>query len=439
MTRTTLPAVALFVFAGSSVAQDNILILLADDMGVDNVGVYGEGGTPPATPTIDALAQTGVLFRNAWSNPLCSPTRATIQTGRYAFRTGIGHLVTNGSQPLVFDEVTLPEMLDAGGAGYAHAAFGKWHLGNVDVGGPLAPNLAGYDHFVGTEQNFVGDYGYYHWPKIENGFESISARYATIDNVDDAADWIDVAPEPWLCYIAFNAPHSPFHRPPKELHSVVLPDIEDVRRSPNPFYRAACESMDAEILRLFTLMGDKYDRTNIFFIGDNGTPHDATIPPFDPSHAKLTPYEGGINGPFIISGPAVTQPGRESDALISTVDVYKTVTELAGLSHLPPQSPVDSVSLVPYLDDPDQESVRPTVFSEFFLPDLENPRVMWRMIRDNRYKLIVRGGQQDGRELYDLQQDPFERKNLMDEPLTPDQMAAFLYLSLELADLLATG
>ncbi len=439
MTPTTPPAVALFVLAGFSLAQDNILILLADDMGVDNVGVYAEGGTPPATPTIDALAQTGVLFRNAWSNPLCSPTRATIQTGRYGFRTGIGHLVTNNSQPLAFDEVTLPEMLDAGETGYAHAAFGKWHLGNDDVGGPLAANLAGYGHFVGTEENFVGAYGYYHWPKIENGFESISAQYATSDNIDEAAAWMDVAPEPWLCYIAFNAPHNPLHWPPKYLHSVDLPDVDDPRRSPNSFFRAACESMDAEILRLFTLMGDKYDRTNIFFIGDNGTPHDVTVPPFDPDHAKLTPYEGGINVPFIVSGPAVVQPGRESDALISTADVYMTVAGLAGMSSLPLQNPVDSVSLVPYLDDPDQESIRSTVFSEFFFPDLDNPTIVWRMIRDNRYKLIVRGGQQAGRELYDLQDDPFERKNLMDEPMTPDQMAAFLYLSQELVDLLATG
>ncbi|MEE8507836.1 MAG: sulfatase-like hydrolase/transferase, partial [Myxococcota bacterium] len=129
----------------------NILILLIDDFGVDMVGAYEEGTEPPPTPNIDRLASRGVLFRNAWSYPNCSPTRAAIHTGRYAFRTGIGTLVRPWGYALPLRELTIPEMLTLGTKGlFSTAAIGKWHLGNESVGGPHAPNQAGYHHFAGT-------------------------------------------------------------------------------------------------------------------------------------------------------------------------------------------------------------------------------------------------------------------------------------------------
>ncbi|MHC5212536.1 MAG: sulfatase-like hydrolase/transferase, partial [Planctomycetota bacterium] len=134
------------------VSRGNVLIVVADDLGVDMVGAYGEGSDPPPTPVIDSLASQGVLFRNAWSNPVCSPTRAALLTGRPAFRNGIGYIVdaSPNNLALPYAEVTLPEMLALGtGGNYRSGAFGKWHLGNDSVGGALAPNLAGFDHFAG--------------------------------------------------------------------------------------------------------------------------------------------------------------------------------------------------------------------------------------------------------------------------------------------------
>ena len=105
----------------------NVLILLADDLGVDQVAAYGEGANPPWMPNVDALAQDGVLFRNAYGNPYCSPTRAALLTGRHAFRTGIGTYMTKPDltgfalQP---SEITLPEMVQMGPRSYATAAIG---------------------------------------------------------------------------------------------------------------------------------------------------------------------------------------------------------------------------------------------------------------------------------------------------------------------------
>jgi len=351
----------------------NVLLIVADDLGVDEVGAYGVGTSPPPTPFLDAIAADGVLFRNAWSSPVCSPTRAGILTGRYALRTGIGYLVQTTAE-LGLDEVTLPELLDAGTDGaYAHAAIGKWHLGeSVAAGGALAPNLAGFDHFAGVLANLKPPLtDYFTWEQVEDGVTTTATGYATTRQVDDALAWIDAAPEPWFCYLAFNAPHVPFHAPPPGLHSVDLSGAGDPLDDPRPYYEAAVQALDAEIGRLLIGIADLRERTTVVFVGDNGTPQQVSLPPFEPTHAKGSLYEGGVNVPLLVSGPTVVAPGRECDALVSTVDLFATVAELAGVEPadvLPEGRPLDSVSLGPYLREPGRPSRRATLFTELFRP-----------------------------------------------------------------------
>ena len=115
-----LSACGLLTPAGATQGgKPNILLLVADDLGVDAVGAYGEGGSPPPTPNIDALAASGVLFRNAWAYASCTPTRACLHTGRHAFRTFVGAVINGGTMRL--EEYTMPEVLDREGTGYAHA------------------------------------------------------------------------------------------------------------------------------------------------------------------------------------------------------------------------------------------------------------------------------------------------------------------------------
>lgn len=359
-------------------APPNFLILLADDLGVDQVGAYGVGTNPPPTPHLDQLAAGGLLFRNAWSAPVCSPTRAMLQTGRFGFRTGIGIGIRYAAEPaahaLEAAEVTLPELLDLGTGGlYAHAAIGKWHLSTAPGGGLLAPNAAGYQHFAGTLSNFEKPYSYYEWPRVVNGTESVVQGYATSVQVDDALEWIGGVQEPWLCYLAFNAPHLPHHAPPAQLHAVDLSQAApDPLDDPVPYARAMVSALDTEIGRLLAgIPPDVLDRTLILFLGDNGSLPAVIEPPFDPQHGKGTVYEGGVNVPFLVKGPPVQVPGSECTALVNVADVFATVAELAGIdpAAVLPGVTLDSFSLVPYLADPAAPPVRAYNYAEFFHPN----------------------------------------------------------------------
>ena len=380
--------------------QDNLLILLADDLGVDMLGAYGVGGDLPPTPNLDELAGAGVLFRNAWTNPVCSPTRAALLTGRFGFRTGVGAILRIDAPSLPLDEVTLPEMLRDGTQGrYATGAFGKWHLSNDYVdpatgvavdpasGGLLNPNLAGFDHFAGSMFNLTcaqaecnsphwngpQPYHYFRLPEVINGVQNVVSAYSTTRIVDNTLEWIDQQDGPWLAYVAFHSPHSPFQAPPAQLNSSGLipgsrPDPgEDAR----PYYKAMVEALDTEIGRLLRSLDPAVRaRTTVVFLGDNGTPQQVTAPPFIASHAKATLYEGGVRVPLIVSGPAVSVAG-ESDALVNSTDLFATCAELAGVdpaSVLPSGKRLDSISLASHLADLDQPFQRKTLFAEMFGP-----------------------------------------------------------------------
>ncbi|MEX1025652.1 MAG: sulfatase-like hydrolase/transferase [Planctomycetota bacterium] len=352
----------------------NVLVILIDDIGVDSVATYGRSPDAPPTPTMDALASTGVLFRNAWSSPNCSPTRATLQTGRYGFRTGIGAIITYtfGTGPaLPLSEVTIPEVLDLGTQNaYAHGAFGKWHLGSLDVGGPLAPNMAGYAHFAGTLTNLNGGDNFFQWTKVTDGVEERSTTYATTDTVDSTLAFIASVSEPWMCSVNFHSGHFPLHEPPAHLHTQDLTGAS-VSTNPRAYFKAMVEALDTEIGRLLgTLDPAVAANTLIFLIGDNGTEAPVAAPPpyFSPG-SKGSLYEGGINVPFIVSGPGVAWQG-ESLEFVHTVDVLPTIAGAAGLDlgALYPGLPIDGVDLGPHLADPAQ-TTREIAFVERFAPN----------------------------------------------------------------------
>ena len=172
-------------------AQRNILVLIADDFGIDSHSLYNTtngGATLPPTTNINALVQSGVLFRNAYANPTCSPTRAALLTGRYGFRTGVTTaLSSNTALGIYTNEYALPEVLRAKAAlGYHTTAFGKWHLGSGNTG----PSV------VGGWTNYAGGLGgalasYTNWVKVVNGgTPTTRTNYPTTDVVNDAVAWI---------------------------------------------------------------------------------------------------------------------------------------------------------------------------------------------------------------------------------------------------------
>jgi len=426
----------------------NFLMIVGDDMGVDRVAAYAEHPSPGKTPNIDRMAREGVLFRHVWSNPSCSPTRATLLTGRYSFRTGIGEPIAadipeDRFQGLRLSETTIPEML---GPDYRSLALGKWHL-STHGDGDDHPRRSGFHSHAGSMRNLtdpasatarrrpevlgedagllagnprhaVEALSYDRWEKAVDGEVAISKTYATTDTVNDALAALESLPEPWFIYLTFNAPHRPLHAPPRRLHSHKLSGR--ARGLPARHMKAMTEAMDTEIGRLMEQV-DLSD-TTVIFVGDNGTTDRATEPPFDVTHGKGSLWEGGINVPLIMVGKHVTSPGSECAALVSTTDLFATLGELAGKSTASAQ---DSVSLVPYLKDPSHPSVRKHAFAEKFAPNGFGPYgVHEQAMRGARYKLIWKPLELVG-QFYDLEVDPFEQDDLSQGDLSAAQQSAY--------------
>jgi arylsulfatase A-like enzyme len=423
------------VTPSSLAAGGNVLIVVLDDIGIEALEAYGEGQVSAPTPNVDALAANGVLFRYAYGNPFCSPTRATLQTGRFGFRTGIGNIVTSSSWALQTSEVTLPELLRKGGRNHADAAFGKWHLGNNSVGGRYAPNRAGWSHFAGELMN---SQDYFSWQKIVNGQGYQATGYLTTDQVQDAIDWIQAQDRAWLCYLAVTAAHEPLHAPPGHLHGFSLSNgAPGVGEDPLPYFHAMIEALDTELGRLFDVID--FATTHVILVGDNGSTAETIVPPFTSSQNKGSVYEGGTRVPLIVRSPIQVEPGRTVNAMVNTVDVLASVADLLWIDLEPLGLPVhDSISFVPYLKDPDQGPRRKHAFSENFKPlGLSGPyTVLKRALRDQRYKLITELGVPD--ELYDLLLDPYEHAPLNLAALTPEQQAAYDALQAALDALLAS-
>ena len=397
--------------------QPNVLLLIADDYGVESSVCYEELAVNPAnTPRLAELCNDGLVFENAWSSPSCTPTRAGLLTGRHGFRTGIGE--QNGALQIGADELTLPRLLDQSDSGYRAASFGKWHLG----GDADYPNEMGWNHFSGLHNGVIGDY--FNWTKTENGDEVQVTEYNTTHIVNDALDWIGDGQDPWFAWVAFSAPHSPFHLPPEDLHTADLPGGQaHIDANEGEYYNAAVEALDTEIGRLLdSLAPDVRDNTVVVFIGDNGTP--GQVSSHARGEAKGGVFEGGIHVPFVVSGPDV-EPGR-SEALVGTIDIFSTVLDItnADVDDLLANTQIDSVSVL------DIEAGSPGnnefVMSEIFGVNTAANRA-GKSIRDEQYKLIAFDN--GNTEFFDLIADPRSEESITQGERSAAQQAAFDELS----------
>jgi arylsulfatase A-like enzyme len=376
-------------------AAPNFLVIVADDLGTDKLAAYGEGRVVPSTPHLDKLAAESVLFRNAYVYPVCSATRAALLTGRYGRRTGMGGIIELGRSEyeLPLAEVTLPEALDLGGRAkglqWSAIAVGKWHLAGYQTPSAFRhPLLQGFDHYRGTFGNLVNTsrpYGqrgsYYQHERTVDGQQSWSTTYATTETADDAIAALGELEGPWLLWVAFHAAHSPFDPPPPALARAPATAADpEFRRQ-----HAMVEALDTEIGRVLAALGPQREHTYIVFVGDNGTDKGAVLPPFEPSHAKASVYEGGTNVPLLIAGPRVGK--GEAQALVHAVDLLPTLLDLAGVP--PPDVVLDGVSFARVLSDPSHRGPRKTIFTERFSPVGPGPYDLDMVaIRDERYKLL---------------------------------------------------
>lgn len=450
----------------------NFLILIGDDMGVETLSAYGVGESTAVTPHLDALAERGVRFEQFWSQPICSPTRAALLTGRYEFRTGVTaplfpydhdlpiaspdvpdhanksilfmpfgpieniedqlfepplplRLLGMEPAPLPMSELTLPQILRK--AGYATGAVGKWHLADPDNGWLAHPHHMGFEFFSGVMSGAL--WNFWAWPKLENGEMNQEQTYIDDTTVAAASRWIAEQDRPWYMTVNFINPHSPVHLPPTDLLSSDARNLDpDALSEDNvlPYFLAQIEAMDTLIGRLLDgLAPTVRDNTIVVFLGDNGTGPEA-LPngPIDPSHGKGTVYQGGVLTPMIVAGPGVAG-GRTSDALVHVTDFFPTILGFAGLEAgiVPEDLVIDGVDFSAVLRDPRAPSARTWNYAggQLFMST-------FRTIRDDRFKLVDNDGDA---EFYDLYSDPFEKTNLLGAEGGPSPAASAALARLE--------
>ncbi len=449
-----LLSTSLYVSAALAAETPNVVFILVDDLGYMDIGANNPG-TFYETPHVDRLAATGMRFTSGYAaNPVCSPTRFSIMTGKYPTRAAATDWFTgkrsgrylpadiNDHMPL--SEVTVAEALKEGG--YSTFFAGKWHLGPTEE---YWPEHQGFDVNIGGFSR-GGPYGPgkyftpYGNPRLTDGPEGehLPDRLAreTVTFITEHRD------EPFLAYLAFYSVHTPLMAPPElvEKYRVkaerlgladkphfgpeeqVWPDATErqVRTvQAHAVYAAMVEAMDTAVGHVLGALDDLElaDNTIVCFMSDNGglsTSEGSPTSNLPLRGGKGWLYEGGIREPFIIRAPGVASPGSTCDIPVISTDFYPTLLELTG-QQLRPEQHLDGLSLVPLLNGA-EGLARDALFWHY--PHYSNQGgIPGAAIRMGDWKLIERF--EDGRtHLYNLAADLGEQNDLAGDH--PDRTAA---------------
>jgi arylsulfatase A-like enzyme len=402
------------VTSGLAATTPNIVVILADDLGWKDLGCYGSESFQ--TPRLDRMAASGMRFTSAYAaSCVCSPTRASMMTGKYPGRIDLTiWLGGRGGAPaadhLPLDEVTIAEALRE--AGYLTAMVGKWHLGDT----PYWPKQQGFDIAIGEPHAGSPAGGYYlpnriHLPGAKEG------DYLTDRLTDEAVRIIeDNRDRPFFLYQAYHSVHTPIQGRP-DLTKKHQARAEREEKQFNAQYAAMIESLDTGVGRIMDTLQkyDLLDRTVVFFTSDNGgfaysrgKKNDVT----DNSPLRFGKgycYEGGHRVPWIVHYPPCVPRGRVCDEPVITTDLYPTILKLAGLEAMPQQH-CDGVDLTPLLDDASAKLPRDALYWHYphNSPQGGTPSGAIRM---GDWKLIEFFGD-NRRELYRLDRDLGEQHDL---------------------------
>jgi len=444
--------VALSLVSPAIAAKDakpkNVVFILVDDLGYMDIGANNPD-TFYETPNIDQLATEAMRFTNGYAaNPVCSPTRYSIMTGKHPSRVDATNYFSGrrsgrfNPAPLHSDmplaEVTLAEALKP--VGYRTAFLGKWHLGPTEE---FWPRAQGFDINVGGHAAGGpwggGYFSPYKIPTLEDGpqGEHLTARLAA-----DASKIIEDATKdetPFLVYLSFYSVHTPLQAPKDliekykkkaaELADAGKPEFAEeeqvwgdrkrqVRiRQCHATYAAMVESMDTAVGRVLDTLKRLGidDNTAVFFMADNGglsTSEGSPTSNLPLRGGKGWLYEGGIREPYMVKWPGVTKPGSTCDVPVVSMDFYPTILDVAGLDARPEQH-LDGQSLKPLLTGDSKQFDRDTLYWHY--PHYSNQGgIPGAAIREGNLKLIERF--EDGRvHLYDLSTDIGEQTDLAEK------------------------
>jgi arylsulfatase A-like enzyme len=415
--------------------KPNIVYILADDLGWKDVGFHE---SDIKTPHIDKLAATGARLEQFYAQPMCTPTRACLMTGRYPFRYGLQTAVIPSAHTygLPTDEWLLPQALKE--AGYQTAIIGKWHLGHADR--KYWPRQRGFDYQYGPligeidyfthEQHGVLDWFRNNEPLEEKGYSTtlIGNEAVKLITEHDSA-------KPLYLYLTFNAPHTPYQAPKEYLDQ--YQNITDPSRRA---YAGMITAMDDQIGRVLDALAKKKmrDNTLVIFHSDNGgTKNKMFAGELDMSKinlpcdngpyrdGKATLYEGGTRVVALANWPGHIKPGSTVAEIIHVVDMYPTLAKLAG-AKLGKNKPLDGMDVGSTIGEGKPSPRTEVVY---------NIEPFRAGIRQGNWKLIWRTPLPQAIELYDIAKDPSEKNNVAAQH--PEKVAALQKRAMELAAVMA--
>lgn len=404
--------------------KPNIIFILADDLGMNDLACYGNKFNE--TPNIDMLAKTGVLFTQAYAAcPVCSPTRASILTGKYPARLQLtnfgGGTKTDSTSPVLpakwrqyleSKEVTIAELMKQ--HGYTTGMVGKWHLGNPDS---LSPWNQGFDFTRLITRNGLDYYNYtIAIDSYKNEFVDHGTDYITDKLTQYSVQFIkEHKQDPFFLYLAYSAPHV-LLVPRGDKLGKYFKKYNKFDNRYNPNYAAVIESLDDGVGLLIQTLKEQglFENTLIVFTSDNGP---LGIDELGPTPAPNEPlrkwkghvYEGGIRIPAIVSWPGNIKAGTVSNRYFSTIDYLPTLCQVAAIKTIPAN--VDGQSMLPEMMKPTQAGDQSNpIFWHYphFSNQLGRPA---GAVRAGDYKLVEH--YEDGKlELYNLKDDASEKNDL---------------------------
>ncbi len=313
----------------------NVLLVLTDDQGWGDV--HAHGNSLIETPTMDRLASEGASFARFYVSPVCAPTRASLLTGRYSLRTGV-QWVTRGLETMRPEEVTIAEVFRD--AGYRTGIFGKWHNGEHY---PSDPAGQGFERVFGFT---AGHFNNYFDPVLKSDGTRVRTEGFITDVLTDAAiAFIESSQSrPFLAYVPFNAPHSPFQAPQPLFEKYKARGLDDKTAA----VYAMVENLDDNLQRLLATLYRLgiADNTIVVFMTDNG-PNGERYNGFMRG-IKASVHEGGVRVPLYVRWPGRVPSGRIITQMAAHIDLLPTLAELTGV-RLPDSLSLDGRSLVPLL------------------------------------------------------------------------------------------
>ncbi len=333
-------------FLQAQTKQPNIVILLSDDQGWGDLSL--SGNTNIHTPNIDAIAKKGASFDHFFVQPVCSPTRAELLTGRYHPRMGV-RSTSEGGERFNLDETTMADAFKK--AGYATAAYGKWHSG---MQYPYHPNARGFDDYYGFCSGHWGDY---FDPMLEhNGAITQGKGFLADDLTEHAMAFIEKnRDKPFLVYVPYNTPHTPMQVPDRwwnEFKNKPLAMLSDHPGEEDlDFTRAAlamCENIDWNVGRVVEKLKslDLEENTIVLYFSDNGP--NSYRWNGGMKGKKGSTDEGGVRSPLLIQYPKMIQPGTKIQEIAGVIDLLPTLVDMTGIN-FQSTKPLDGVSLKPLL------------------------------------------------------------------------------------------